>query len=230
MRAGGASLDNGLHFTGQSRRLYVEDVRNAQGMSTGGVAEYPVNVTSSGEPLKITLAWIEPAGTAGAANPVVNNLDLEVVAPGGAMYRGNVFSGGVSATGGAADPRNNVEMVLVNNPAPGEWTIRIVAAAVQTGATQGYAMVATGSIEPVTGCKPDLTTGAVPGQPGYGVPNGILNNDDFFYSPAEFSAGTVAVCDLTTCAVPGTPGYGVPNGVLNNDDFFYYLTLFSAGC
>ncbi|MCA9287335.1 MAG: hypothetical protein KDA05_02055, partial [Phycisphaerales bacterium] len=29
-------------------------------------------------------------------------------------------------------------------------------------------------------CEPDLTTGAIPGQPGFGVPNGVLNNDDFF--------------------------------------------------
>ena len=28
----------------------------------------------------------------------------------------------------------------------------------------------------------DLTTGRLPGTPGYGVPNGILNNDDFFLS------------------------------------------------
>ncbi|MCA9288490.1 MAG: hypothetical protein KDA05_07890, partial [Phycisphaerales bacterium] len=26
-------------------------------------------------------------------------------------------------------------------------------------------------------CEPDLTTGAIAGQPGYGVPNGVLNND-----------------------------------------------------
>ncbi|MCB9841382.1 MAG: hypothetical protein H6809_07020 [Phycisphaeraceae bacterium] len=38
-------------------------------------------------------------------------------------------------------------------------------------------------------CAPDLTTGAVPGSPGYGVPNGILNNDDFFYYLAIFAAG-----------------------------------------
>ncbi|MCA9289271.1 MAG: hypothetical protein KDA05_11835, partial [Phycisphaerales bacterium] len=30
-------------------------------------------------------------------------------------------------------------------------------------------------------CPPDLTTGAVAGQPGYGEPNGVLSNDDFFY-------------------------------------------------
>ena len=79
-------------------------------------------------------------------------------------------------------------------------------------------------------CRPDLTTGAVPGQPGYGLPNGALNNDDFFYYLAQFAAGNLAVADLTTGAVPGQPGYGVPNGVLNNDDFFYYLTIFAEGC
>ncbi len=79
-------------------------------------------------------------------------------------------------------------------------------------------------------CLPDLTTGAVPGQPGYGVPNGLLNNDDFFYYLTQFSAGNLAVADLTTGAIPGSPGYGVPNGIINNDDFFYYLSIFAAGC
>jgi hypothetical protein len=80
------------------------------------------------------------------------------------------------------------------------------------------------------GCAPDLTTGAIAGQPGYGVPNGVLNNDDFFYYLAQFAAGNLAVADLTTGAISGQPGYGVPNGVLNNDDFFYYLAIFAAGC
>jgi hypothetical protein len=79
-------------------------------------------------------------------------------------------------------------------------------------------------------CAPDLTTGAIQGQPGYGVPNGVLNNDDFFYYLAQFAAGNVAVADLTTGAIQGQPGYGVPNGIINNDDFFYYLGLFAAGC
>jgi len=79
-------------------------------------------------------------------------------------------------------------------------------------------------------CVPDLTTGAIAGQPGYGVPNGVLNNDDFFYYLAQFAAGNLAVADLTTGAIAGQPGYGVPNGIINNDDFFYYLAIFAAGC
>ncbi|MEZ6235093.1 MAG: GC-type dockerin domain-anchored protein [Phycisphaerales bacterium] len=79
-------------------------------------------------------------------------------------------------------------------------------------------------------CPPDITTGAIPGGAGYLVPNGVLNNDDFFCFLNEFAAGNLAVADVTTSAVVGGPGYGVPNGVITNDDFFYYLTLFAAGC
>ncbi len=79
-------------------------------------------------------------------------------------------------------------------------------------------------------CRPDLTTTAVPGSPGYGVPNGVVSNDDFFFCLTSFAAGNLAIADLTTTAVPGSAGYGIPNGVVTNDDFFYYLTVFAAGC
>jgi hypothetical protein len=38
------------------------------------------------------------------------------VVNGANSYRGNVFSGGWSATGGAADTRNNLENVYIQNP------------------------------------------------------------------------------------------------------------------
>lgn len=79
-------------------------------------------------------------------------------------------------------------------------------------------------------CRPDLTTGAIAGQPGYGQPNGVVNTDDFFYYLQQFTAGNLAVADMTLTAIAGSPGYGVPNGSLTNDDFFYYLVIFSAGC
>lgn len=78
-------------------------------------------------------------------------------------------------------------------------------------------------------CKPDLTTTAVPGQPGFGVPNGSVTSDDFFFYLQLFAASSLQA-DLTTTSIPGSPGYGVPNGVVNNDDFFYYLQLYGVGC
>ncbi|MEZ6235765.1 MAG: FG-GAP-like repeat-containing protein [Phycisphaerales bacterium] len=79
-------------------------------------------------------------------------------------------------------------------------------------------------------CHADLTTGAIAGQPGFGVPNGVLNSDDFFYFLDRFAAGDAQIADMTTSAIPGQAGHGVANGVVNNDDFFYYLGLFAAGC
>ncbi len=108
---------------------------------------------------------------------------------------------------------------------------RLLPGATQIGLTMdgaGDAPVEAGS--PASGCRPDLTTFAIPGTPGYGLPDGVLNNDDFFYYLSQFAEGNLAVADLTMFAVPGTPGYGVPDGILNNDDFFYYLTVFAQGC
>ena len=79
-------------------------------------------------------------------------------------------------------------------------------------------------------CRADLTAGSIAGQPGYGVPNGVLNNEDFFYYLSQFAAGNAAVADMTTGSISGQPGYGVPNGVINNEDFFFYLSIFAAGC
>jgi len=121
---------------------------------------------------------------------------------------------------------NNSDILLISLPA-GVARLVVSTAAPTAGDTVNV-VLAPPAAPPA--CIPDLTTGAIPGQSGYGVPNGTLNNDDFFYYLAEFAAGNIARCDLTSGAVAGQPGYGVPNGVLNNEDFFYYLTVFSAGC
>ena len=74
----------------------------------------------------------------------MNDLDLEVTAPGGAVYRGNVFSGGWSAAGGTADRRNNVENVYVQSPAAGTWTVTVKGYNVPNG-PQPFALVVDGS-------------------------------------------------------------------------------------
>lgn len=83
----------------------------------------------------------------------------------------------------------------------------------------------------------DLTFTAIPGTPGFGLPDGALNSDDFFYFLALYVSNQPCpgpACstppDMTTSATPGAPGYGVPDGIVNQDDFFYFLALFAAGC
>jgi hypothetical protein len=71
-------------------KLKLWDVPNSAGNETGQVAEYSLPGVVAGTRLHINLAWSDPPGTLGAAKALVNDLNLEVVAPNGTtIYRGN---------------------------------------------------------------------------------------------------------------------------------------------
>lgn len=146
---GRSHLENALFFSGDPRRTRIWDIRNANGLTTGQQSEYTVNVTANTQPLKVHLVWSDPESTTLAATNLVNNLDLEVVNPGGTVYRGNVFATGQSTTGGTADVLNTVEGFVLNSPATGNWTLRVKATSVPGAGSapysnrQGYALVAT---------------------------------------------------------------------------------------
>lgn len=145
---GRTHLDDSLYFTGDDRRLRVWDVRHDSGVSTGDTVEFTVEVTASTQPLHVRLAWSDPESSTLALLNLVNNLDLEVQAPGGSLYLGNVFSGGVSTTGGSADVLNPVEGVVIDSPELGTWTIRVRGTSVPGSGTapssdrQGFAVAA----------------------------------------------------------------------------------------
>ncbi len=115
----------------------------ATGLATGGSASYSYTV-NAGTPLKVTLVWSDYPSTTSASVNLVNDLDLTVTAPGGTVYRGNVFSGGWSATGGTADRRNNVENVYLQAPVAGTYTVTINGFNVPQS-PQKYALVVDGS-------------------------------------------------------------------------------------
>jgi hypothetical protein len=140
-------LRNSLWFGNGPRRLRVWDIRNANGLSQREGRTYSVRVNSSTEPFHVTLVWTEPPATPGTVNPVVNNLDLEVTSPGGESFVGNALLDGVSVSRGTPDSRNNVEVVLIDNPPVGDWTISVRAVAVNVGNPgQGFAMTASGNL------------------------------------------------------------------------------------
>jgi hypothetical protein len=116
----------------------------AAGLGTGGSNGYQYTVTSSGTPFKVTLVWSDYPSTEAAAANLVNDLDLVVTAPGGAVYRGNVFASGWTQTGGNADRTNNVENVYVQSPGAGAWTVQVSGYNVPDG-PQPYALVVDGS-------------------------------------------------------------------------------------
>lgn len=144
-------LDNVLFFSGETRRLWWVDKKKAlaQGIAQGSTDTYTLSISSTSEPLKVTMVWNDPPAAVGASFPMINNLDLEVQSPSGSIYRGNVFSGGVSTTGGTADINNNVEMVLVNSPEVGAWTVRVIGTTVNAlYSPLPYSAVAAANIVP----------------------------------------------------------------------------------
>lgn len=142
-------LDETLFFAGGPRNLFIKDVRNASGLDTGQSTPYSITVKGSSQALKITLVWTDPPAELYAGKALVNDLDLVVTSPDRAeIYRGNTnFVGGFSQPQAslAPDDPNNVEMVIVEKPAEGAWTITVEGRAVHVG-RQGYALVITGSL------------------------------------------------------------------------------------
>jgi subtilase family serine protease/subtilisin family serine protease len=102
-----------------SRQFFDE----SQGLSTGDTATHTVSVDASLRPLRVTVAWTDAPSSTTAAVALVNDLDLELIAPDGSTYTGNSFLDGWSITGGPPDRLNNLENVYVAAPAAGEWTI-----------------------------------------------------------------------------------------------------------
>ncbi len=127
-------VDTGRLFDG-APALRVDQSR----LFTATGEAYSVNAqrVSAQAPLRVVLAWTDAPGNVGAA-ALKNDLDLEVEA-GGVVYYGNVFAGGVSATGGSADRVNNVEGVVL--PAGGASSLRITvrAAAIVADGVPGNA-------------------------------------------------------------------------------------------
>jgi hypothetical protein len=135
--------DNVLHFAGDQRQTALVD--HTTGLITGEYVEFAIQVASSAVPLEATLVWTDYPSTPAAARNLVNDLHLTAVEPGGAVYRGNVYAGGQSAAGGAADTLNVEECVQRNTPTTGTWTIRVEAANIPFG-PQPFALVVTGGL------------------------------------------------------------------------------------
>lgn len=123
-------------------------------LTTGQFHEQSVLLASTNEPLKITLAYTDVPGFPGAIPALVNDLNLEVIAPDGRIYRGNQFLRGESVPDTiGSDSINNVEGVYISEPQAGEYLVRVRAVNVAQdarndtpGFDQDFALVASGDI------------------------------------------------------------------------------------
>jgi len=181
-------LDNNLFFSGDSRYLRRWDFSHATGLATGQTHAFDVDV-AAGQELRATLVWFDVAGAVGSGVTLVNDLDLQLTAPGGQVFRGNVFDGASqSLPGGDFDRLNTVEQVLLPAPSAGTYTLEVTGHAVPGNGQpfsdrQGYALV---------------LSAATPPDPALGAPANVTATD-------QADAGIAIEFD----ALAGAAGYNI---------------------
>ncbi len=148
-------IDRALMFNDNGRNLVVKDIRNSIGLRTGEDLTQAYTVTGgSSQQLRVVLAYTDPAGTAGAANTLVNNLNLEVTDPNGVKYVGNDFdpAAGFSHPNSTntGDTFNTIEVVQVAAPPAGAWEVKVRGTAVAVD-RQGFALAITSTAPPPSG-------------------------------------------------------------------------------
>jgi len=140
-----------------SDRVY-DFVDQSVTLTTGQQFERRVVISDASEPFKATLAYTDVPAFPGALPALVNDLDLEVVAPDGHVYHGNQFDRGASVPDAPGyDAINNVESVYIWEPPLGEYVVRVRARNVPQDARndtaaidQDFALVISGLIPPPT--------------------------------------------------------------------------------
>ncbi|WP_233261949.1 S8 family serine peptidase [Vitiosangium sp. GDMCC 1.1324] len=155
-------MDLGMAFDGVPRLL---DDQNRDNLftTTGDTRTFNGVVADSTKPFRVTVAWTDaPGSTTGSAWK--NNLDLSVTV-GTTTYKGNVFTGANSTTGGTADSANNVESVFLPAGIEGAYTVTVTATNINsdgvpnnsTSLDQDFALVAYNSCATATDAPSGVT-------------------------------------------------------------------------
>jgi subtilisin family serine protease len=120
-------------------RQFVDET---QALRTGEQAVYSYMSGVLTSSVKITLVWTDYPAEADARIALVNDLDLEVTAPDGKLYRGNNFSAGWSRPAGVADRLNNIECVYLPSSLGGNYHVTVRGYNVARG-PQSFALLVT---------------------------------------------------------------------------------------
>ena len=112
------------------------ELHDAPGLAAGAVAAYELKAGPSGGNFVLVLAYADPEAAPCAGKQLVNDLDLTVQTPAGAIARANGRS--------RPDDLNNVEMIEFEADELGVYTARVEARRVSMGGSQPYALVVRG--------------------------------------------------------------------------------------
>ncbi len=126
---GMGELNLGLAFDGAERFLYDEPALDMF-TASGQTRTFTGTIADTNRSFRVTLAWTDAPGST-TGNAYNNNLDL-TAAVGGKLYKGNVFGGANSTTGGVADVANNVESVFLPAGSSGAFTVTVTAVSINS--------------------------------------------------------------------------------------------------
>ncbi|MBI5877508.1 MAG: S8 family serine peptidase [Chloroflexi bacterium] len=161
-------------------------------VSTGQVDVYRLVVTDTTKPLKVSLAWDDYEATFNANPALINDLDLELEAPGGTIWRAwvlNAASPANNATRGI-NTLDNQEQVSVTVSEAGTWLVRVKGTTVPQG-PQDYSLACEGCTLLSLGACADMVGGVT--APVVAAPQTALSDNGEGSAVAPPAPGTPTV-------------------------------------
>lgn len=146
----------------------LEETRYLSGsVDQGGTANHQISIPTGVVEARLMVYWAEPAANVSSERALINDLDLTVSTPGGVELPWKLDptpNPGILNTpaGKGRDSLNNMEQVLINNPAAGTYTVNINGFEVPQG-PQDYYLVWEFRTEEIKVTYPNGGEGLVPG-------------------------------------------------------------------
>ena len=150
--------------------LLIEEGRHlTSSVSQGNSNTHSITVPAGTQQVRFMLYWMDPAASNGASSALINDLDLVVTDPVSATFLPWILDPTPNATNlnqpatNGADHLNNMEQVLINNPAAGIYSIDVSGFAVPMG-SQNYFVVYEIITDEITVTYPNMGESFVPGE------------------------------------------------------------------
>lgn len=135
----------GMMHLENSLRMLESSTYSRRQISHAQVQDTVITVPAGTQQLKVMLYWHDPAASPLAARALVNDLDLEVITPGGSTIYPLILNSTPAGVTAAAQPGidrvNNSEQVVISTPVAGNYTLRVRGYDVGVNGPQWYALV-----------------------------------------------------------------------------------------
>jgi subtilisin family serine protease len=207
-------------------------------VSHGARNRYTITVAPGTSQLKYTLTWADVAATPNAAKTLINDLDLVLISPTNQEYNAwtlDPLNPSAPAVRTSPNRLDNIEQVVVDNPAAGTWKLEVRGYNVPQG-PQTYSLVGLpGNSTYSTAGIGITTTPATPMAPGVATPMSVsiqALNDTITPGSETFSYRFSTSDPFTTVPLslvsPGVYSATLPAGRCG-ETIQYYASVTTAG-